>query len=200
MPVWEDVHSRRILRDIVHVITQNEVSALTPQMDLSPCTRVYIQGGQWSSHLFGFWPIWSGTILQIPIKRSLDLFRLMWWLSYVEYQCDMWRISHLLGSDVSMNLWKDLEDHGGACLSLSYTSNMRFSESRLLAIIGLPWPMTPLASMLSGTMTREVAIAAKAAMAVVSTMTWIVRMAISTKAFRRTTGGTTARWSAWLVA
>ncbi len=76
-----------------------------------------------------------------------------------------------LGSDVSINLCKDLEDHGGACLSLSYTSNMRFSESRLLAIIGLPWPMTPPASMLSGTTTQEAAIAAKAAMAVVLTMT-----------------------------
>jgi hypothetical protein len=35
----------------------------------------------------------------------------------------MWRISHLLGSDGSPNLWKDLEDPGGACLSPSYTSN-----------------------------------------------------------------------------
>jgi hypothetical protein len=29
---------------IVHVIAQNKVSALTPQMYLSPCTRVYIRG------------------------------------------------------------------------------------------------------------------------------------------------------------
>jgi hypothetical protein len=51
-------------------------------------------------------------------------------------------VSHLLGSDVSPNLWKDSEDPGGACLSPSYTSNKQFSKSRLLAIIDLPWPMT----------------------------------------------------------
>ena len=38
--------------------------------------------------------------------------------------------------------WKDSEDPGGACLSPSYTSNWLFSESRPLAIIGSPWPMT----------------------------------------------------------
>ncbi len=48
----------------------------------------------------------------------------------------------MLGSDVSLNLWTDLEDPGGACLSPSYTSNKQFNKSRLLAIIGLPWPMT----------------------------------------------------------
>ena len=37
--------------------------------------------------------------------------------------------------------WKDPEDPGG-CLSLAYTSNKQFRESRLLAIIGSPWPMT----------------------------------------------------------
>ena len=88
--------------------------------------------------------IWYHTILQIPIKRSLDLFRLMWWLFYVGYRYDMWLLSHLLGSDVSPNLWEDPEDPGGACLSPSYTSNMRFSKSRLLAISWLPWPMTQL--------------------------------------------------------
>ncbi len=119
---------------------------LTSQMDLSPCTRVYIRGGQWASHLFRFWPVQSGTILQIPIKRSLDLFRLMWWLSYVGYRYDMWRVSHLLGSDVSLNLWKDLEDPGGACLSPSYTSNKRFTKICLLAILKLPWHMTSLRS------------------------------------------------------
>jgi hypothetical protein len=72
--------------------------------------------------LFGFWPIQSGIILQIPIKRSVDPFWLMWWLSYVGYRYDMWRVSHLLGSDVSLNLWKDSEDSGGACLSSSYSS------------------------------------------------------------------------------
>ena len=37
--------------------------------------------------------------------------------------------------------WKDSEDPGGACLPPSYTSDKEFSKSRLLAIIGLPWPM-----------------------------------------------------------
>jgi hypothetical protein len=38
----------------------------------------------------------------------------------------MWRISHLLGFDVSPNLWNDSEDPGGACLSPSYTSDWLF--------------------------------------------------------------------------
>jgi hypothetical protein len=66
----------------------------------------------------------------------------MWWLSYIGYRYDMWRVNHLLGSDVSTNLWKDSEDHGGACLSPSCTRDKGFSESRLLAISGSPWPMT----------------------------------------------------------
>ncbi len=137
MPVWEDVYSRRILRDIVHVIVQNKVSALTSQMDLSPRTRVYMQGDRWTSHLSGFWPVWSGTVLQIPIKRSLDLFRRISTLRYdiVARQPSAW-ICHL------SILWKDSEDLGGACLSPSYTSDWLFRKSRLLAIIGLPWPMT----------------------------------------------------------
>jgi hypothetical protein len=66
----------------------------------------------------------------------------MWWLSYVGYRYDMQCISHLLGSDVSPNLWKDLEDPGGACLSPSYTSDKQFSKLRLLPKIGSPWSMT----------------------------------------------------------
>ena len=74
MPAQEDVHSHRILRDVVHAIVRKEVSTLTPRMDLSPCTRVYIQGGRWVGHLFEFQHVRSDTSLQIPIKRSLDLF------------------------------------------------------------------------------------------------------------------------------
>ncbi len=127
---------------VVHAIARKEVSALTPQMDLSPRTRVYVRGGRWAGHLLEFRPVRSATNLQIPIKRSLDLFRLMWWISYLGFRYDIvvrqpsaW-ICHL------SNLWKDSEDPGGACLSPSYTSDWLFSESRLLAIIGLPWPMT----------------------------------------------------------
>jgi hypothetical protein len=54
----------------------------------------------------------------------------------------MWRVSHMLGSNVSPNLWKDLEDPDGTCLSPSYTSDKQFSELHLLAIIKLPWLMT----------------------------------------------------------
>jgi hypothetical protein len=72
--VQEDVHSRMILRDVVNAIVRKEVSTLTPRMDLSPRTRVYIRGGRWVSHLFEFRPVRSDTSLQIPIKRSLDLF------------------------------------------------------------------------------------------------------------------------------
>ncbi len=106
MPVREDVHSRRILRNVVHAIVRKEVSTLTPRMDLSPRTRVYVRGGRWVGHLFEFRPVRSDTSLQIPIKRSLDLFRLMWWISYLGFQYDMWCVSHLLVSDVSLYLLK----------------------------------------------------------------------------------------------
>ncbi len=127
---------------VIQYIRLCKVRWWTCQMDLSPRTRVYIQGGRWVSNRSGFWPVWSGTVLQIPIKRSLDLFQMMWWISYlglwydiVAHQPSAW-ICHLL------NLWKDLEDPGGACLSLPYTSNWLFSKLYLLAIFGLPWPMT----------------------------------------------------------
>jgi hypothetical protein len=74
VPVREDLHSRRILRDVVHAIVKKEVSTLTPQTDLSPRTRVYIKGSRWVGHLFEFRPVRFDTSLQIPIKRSLDLF------------------------------------------------------------------------------------------------------------------------------
>ncbi len=67
MPIREDVHSHRILRAVVHAIVRKEVSTLTPQMDLSPRTRVYIRGGRWVGHLFEFQPVQSDTSLQIPI-------------------------------------------------------------------------------------------------------------------------------------
>ena len=57
--------------------------ASPPQMNLSPCTRVYIQGSFWVDKQSGFWPVQSGTCLQIPIERSLDLSQLMCWLSYI---------------------------------------------------------------------------------------------------------------------
>ena len=53
-----------------------------------------------------------------------------------------WRVNHLLRSAICRIFWKDLEDPGGACLSPSHTSDWLFSELRLLAIVGLPWPMT----------------------------------------------------------
>ncbi len=80
--------------------------SLPPQLDLSPCARVYVRGGRWVGHLFEFQPVRSDTNLQIPIKRSLDLFWLMCWISYLGFRYDMWRISHLLGSDVSRYLLK----------------------------------------------------------------------------------------------
>ena len=103
---------------VVHVIVSKEVSTLTPQMDLSPRTRVYVQGGCWVGHLLEFQPIRSDTILQIPIKRSLDLFQLMWWISYLGFQYSMWRVSHLFGSDVSPYLLKRL-GRSWWCLSVT---------------------------------------------------------------------------------
>ena len=57
--------------------------ALPPQMDLSLCTTVYVQRGCWVSNQSRFWPVWSGTCLQIPTKSSLDLSWLMGWLSHL---------------------------------------------------------------------------------------------------------------------
>ncbi len=104
-----------------------------PQMDRSPCTRVYIRGGLWVSNRSGFWPVWSGTVLQIPIKRSLDLFRLMWWIFYLGLRYDIMACQPSAWICHLFNLWKDSEDPGGACLSPSYTSIWLFSKSRLFS-------------------------------------------------------------------
>ncbi len=45
MPIRAYAYSRRIIHDLVHSVVQKEVSTLTPQMDLSPRTRVYVQRG-----------------------------------------------------------------------------------------------------------------------------------------------------------
>ena len=71
MPIREDVYSRRILRDLVHLVVQKEVSTLTPRFDLSPRTRVYVRGGRWVSNRSGFWPVGSGTALRIPIYQKI---------------------------------------------------------------------------------------------------------------------------------
>jgi hypothetical protein len=42
-------------------------------LDLSHCTRVYVQGRRWVSSWSGLCLGWSDTYLQIPTKRSLDL-------------------------------------------------------------------------------------------------------------------------------
>ena len=106
MPVREDVHSRRILRDIVHAIVLSEVVFLATSVGSFPSYQSLRTRGPLGRHLFEFQPVRSDTNLQIPIKRSLDLFRLMWWISYLGFQYDMWRVSHLLGSDVSPYLLK----------------------------------------------------------------------------------------------
>ncbi len=130
VPIRAYAYSRRILRDLVHLVVQKEVSTLTPQMDLSPRTRVYVWGGRWVSNRSGFWPVGSGTVLQIHIKRSLDLSWLMWWISYlgIRYgimarQPSAW-ICHLA------NLWKDSVDP--VC---THTSDWHLASPCLLVII-----------------------------------------------------------------
>ena len=53
-----------------------------------------------------------------------------------------WRVSQLLGTAICRIFEKIRKILVCACLSPSYTSDWLFSELRLLAIIGLPWPMT----------------------------------------------------------
>ncbi len=106
MPVQEDVHSRRILRDIVYSIVSSEVVNFTTSDESFPSYQSLHTRGFWVGHLFKFQPVRSDISLQIPVKRSLDLFRLMWWISYLGFQYSMWSVSHLLGSDVSWNLLK----------------------------------------------------------------------------------------------
>ncbi len=87
--------------DIVHSIASSEVVNFAT-----------------SDGSFPFRPVRSDTSLQISIKRSLDLFRLMWWISYLGFQYDMWRVSHLLRSDVRPYL---LERFGRSWWCLSVT-------------------------------------------------------------------------------
>jgi hypothetical protein len=70
---------------IVHLIVRSEVASFST----SDGSFLYIRGGRWVSNRSGFWPVSSGTVLQIPIKRSLDLFWLMWWISYLGFQYDI---------------------------------------------------------------------------------------------------------------
>ncbi len=124
---------------VIQYIWSREVRwwASPPHIDLSPCTRVYIRGGCWVRSEW-ILPVWSGTVLQIPIKRSLDLFQ----LSYLGLRYDIVARQPSAWICPLSNSWKDSEDPGGACLSPLYTRNWLFSKSRLLAIVGLPWPMT----------------------------------------------------------
>jgi hypothetical protein len=116
--------------------------ASPPHMDLSPHTRVYIWGGCWVSN----W-IDSGPCDLVLVYRflSIDLWIFSGWcVGYPTWDTSMipWRVNHLIGSAICQNLWKDLWDPDGACQSPLYTSNKQFSKSGLLAIFGLPWPMT----------------------------------------------------------
>ena len=111
-------------------------------MDLSPRTRVCIRGGRWVNNLKD-----SGTCDLVLVYRFLskDL-RIFsgWCVGYPTWDTSMipWCVSHLFGSAICQNLWKDSWDPGGARLSPSYTRDKWFSKSRLLAIFGLPWSMT----------------------------------------------------------
>ena len=143
MPVREDVHSRRILRDIVHAIVSSEVVFLATSV--------------------GSFPLYQSLRTRGPLGQQSEwiLARIIWYCPTDSYQkifgsfpADV--VDILLGipvwycgaSAICLDLpsvrifWKDLEDPGGACLSPSYTSNKRFSQLRLLAIIGSPLPMT----------------------------------------------------------
>ncbi len=112
-------------------------------MDLSPCTRVYIWGGRWVGNQRDSGP--CDLVLVYRFLSTKDLWIFSFWCGgYLTWDTSMilWHTSHLFGSTICQNLWKDSWDPVGACLSPSYTNNKQFSESRLLAIIGLPWPMT----------------------------------------------------------
>ena len=115
---------------------------LPPQMDFSPRTRVYIWGGRWGSNRRD-----SGQCDLVLVYRFLS--KDVWIFSgicggYPMWDTSMilWCVSHLFGSAICQNLWKDSWDPGGACLSPMCTIDKQFSESRLLAIIESPCTMT----------------------------------------------------------
>ena len=91
--------------------------------------------------------VYSGPCDLVLVYRFLskDLWIFSGWCGgYATWDTSMilWRVSHLLGSAICQNLWKDSQDPGGACLPPLYTSDKQFRKSLLLAIIGSPWPIT----------------------------------------------------------
>jgi hypothetical protein len=140
--VREDVHSRRILCDTVHSIVSSKVVNFATSDKSFPSYQILRMRG--------------------PLGQQSEwiLARLIWYCPTDSYQkifgsfpadlvdillgIPVWyRGASAICLDLHLIFWKDSEDPGGACLSPSYTSDWLFSESRPLAIIGLPWPMTP---------------------------------------------------------
>ena len=112
---------------------------LSAQMDLSPCTRVYIRGGRWVSN-------WRDSGLRDLVLVYQKIFG-SFPADVVDILCGIpvwYRGASAICLELPSrpNLWKGLWDSSGASLSLLYTSNWQFRESCLLAIFGLPWPMT----------------------------------------------------------
>ena len=127
VPVQEDVHSHRILRDTVHLIVSSEVvNFATSDKSFPLYQSLCTMGAVGLAICSNYEPYDLILVYRFLSKDHWIFFRLMWWTSYLGFQYCMWRVSHLLGSDVSSNLWKDLEDPGGACLSLLYTSDWLF--------------------------------------------------------------------------
>ncbi len=121
------MHSRRILRDIVHLIVASEVvNFATSDKSFPLYQSLRTRGAVGSAICLNSNPYNLVLVYRFLSKDLWIFFWLMWWISYLGFQYGMWRVSHLFGSDVSLNLWKDSEDPDGACLTPLYTSDWLF--------------------------------------------------------------------------
>ncbi len=93
---------------VMYYIWSREVRwwASPPPMDLSPCTRVYIQGGRWVSNWSGFCP-YDLVLSYRFLSKDRWIFS-GWCGGYPTWNSSMisWRVSHLLGSALCQILEK----------------------------------------------------------------------------------------------
>jgi hypothetical protein len=111
--------------------------ATSPGKDLSTCNRVYVQG----EHIVSLAVSKTHRILYIHTRFLQKYFLEPKDLQLADvsaFLCgnagiDIWCICHLSGSNICLSRSR-FKRSNGACLALSYTSNIHFSESLHLTI------------------------------------------------------------------
>jgi hypothetical protein len=143
VPVWEDVHSRRILRDTVHLIMWSEVVFLATSVGSFPSYQILRTRGRMGQQ--SKW-ILARVIWYCPTDSYQKIFgSFLTDVVDILLRIPVWYVAH----QPSAWIW---------CQPVSFEKIRKilvvpvchrhtpaigyFSKARLLAIIGSPWPMT----------------------------------------------------------